>query len=210
VATAALPGRSPIGDSAAMNIRGLGEVEKDDDLGWYFGPPMKIAVLGGEERCIVVDGYDGDRRPEDFHAAIKNFVSLGAAALRQAAPFVFAYYKDCVAAAGAPPTIASPADVWGQVRFGVEPQVKRRPHGDKAVYVSVECACDWEGEHGLQLVFKDGLVVNKVGAFDGHLTNSDAYAEPRFEDVVYVDRQTVLQRIADRRKKPGKKTKAKR
>ena len=66
---------------------------------------------------------------------------------------------------------------------------------------SVECGCDWEGEHGLQIVFKDGLVVNKVGAFDGHVTNSDAYGDPGLEDVVYVDRATIQQRLAARKKK---------
>ncbi len=45
-------------------------------------------------------------------------------------------------------------------------------------------SCDWEREHGLQIVFKQGLFVNKVGAFDGHLTNSDAYANEELENVI--------------------------
>jgi hypothetical protein len=184
-------------------------VEKDDDLGWYFGPSMEIAVLGGEECSIVVVGYDGDRRPEDFHAAIASFLSLDETALEQAAPFVLAYFRDCVAAIGAESTVASPPDVWQLVEFGGEPQVQRRAHGDKGVYVSVECNCDWEGEHGLQLVFKNGRVVNKVGAFDGHLTNSDAYGDPSFEDVIYVDRATLQRRIAARNERPARSAKAK-
>jgi len=46
------------------------------------------------------------------------------------------------------------------------------------VYVSVECECSWEPEHGLQLVFRGGARVTKVGPYDGHLTN--------VPDVVYV------------------------
>ena len=123
--------------------------------------------------------------------------------LKQASPFVFAYYQDCVAARGAPATIAKPADIWRHVEFGDELQIARRAYGDKGVYVSVSCECDWEDEHGLQLVFKNGLVVNKVGAYDGHLTNSDAFADPRYEDVVYVDREEVKRRIAARQEKAG-------
>jgi hypothetical protein len=63
--------------------------------------------------------------------------------------------------------------------------VSRRPYGDELIYISLACAGDWEREHGLQVVFKQGLLVNKVGPFDGHLTNSDAYANKELEDVIY-------------------------
>jgi len=35
--------------------------------------------------------------------------------------------------------------------------ITRRAYGDKGIYVSLECGCDWEHEHGLQIVFKNGL-----------------------------------------------------
>lgn len=61
----------------------------------------------------------------------------------------------------------------------------RRAYGDKGIYVSLECSCDWEPEHGLQIVFKDGKRVNKISSYDGHLTNSDAYADDDLEDVIF-------------------------
>jgi hypothetical protein len=82
--------------------------------------------------------------------------------------------------------IDSPRDVWKHVKFGDEPIVTRRAYGDHGVYVSLECNCDWEIEHGLQIVFKNGLKVNKIGPYDGHLTNSDAYARNDLEDAIYV------------------------
>jgi hypothetical protein len=39
------------------------------------------------------------------------------------------------------------------------------------------CGCDWEEEHGLQIVLRNGVRVNKVDGYDGHLTNSDAFAD---------------------------------
>jgi hypothetical protein len=161
---------------------------------------MAIPVLGGEICRIVVDGsYDGDPAPADFHAAIANFRSIGEDVLKQAAPFVFRYYQDCAAEGITPVTIASPADVWRHVRFGSEVHVGR---GERAIYVSLECECDWEEEHGLNIVFKNGLVVNKVGSFDGHDTNSHAFGEAALEDVVYVDSEMVKQLIAARRGGP--------
>jgi Transposase DDE domain len=54
---------------------------------------------------------------------------------------------------------------------------------DKA-YISVENFETVAECGGLQIVFKDGLCVSKVGPYDGHLTNSDAYANDEFEDVI--------------------------
>ncbi|RDH43718.1 hypothetical protein B9G39_09845 [Zooshikella ganghwensis] len=58
-------------------------------------------------------------------------------------------------------------------------------YGDKAIYISLSCECDWEEEHGLLLVFKEGRYINKLGGYDGHLTNSDAYGDKNLEKVVY-------------------------
>lgn len=35
------------------------------------------------------------------------------------------------------------------------------------------------------IVFKDSCQVCKVGPYDGHVTNSDAYADDALEDVIY-------------------------
>jgi hypothetical protein len=37
------------------------------------------------------------------------------------------------------------------------------------VYVSLMCECDWEQEHGLQLVYEDGKTLTRVSQQDGHL-----------------------------------------
>ncbi len=83
------------------------------------------------------------------------------------------------------PPIKSADELWQHVQLGSEPMVTRRPYGDEGIYISVECGCDWEEEHGLQLVLKNGLKINKLGGYDGHLTNSDAFDNERLEHVVY-------------------------
>ena len=85
----------------------------------------------------------------------------------------------------APPLIVGPADVWNHVKFGDE-VILRRHHGDRAVYVSVSCSCPWEIEHGLQIVFRNGEAITKLGPYDDHLTNDDALPGRGFENVVYV------------------------
>lgn len=81
--------------------------------------------------------------------------------------------------------IPTQGEVWKHVRFGTEPFVTRRADTDEKIYISLESGCEWEPEHGLELVFKEGLRINKVGGYDGHLTNSDAFDDPGLEEVVY-------------------------
>lgn len=174
-----------------MQVPGLGQVSEPDESGWRYSQPRPLAVLHGSVCRLVLEGYDDDPRKEDFHTAIKNFLHAGVGVLEAAAPHIHQYYEDCNSDWEPDDdeylVIDTPEEVWEHISFG-EPTVSRRPYGDKAVYVSIECECDWEPEHGLQLVFKNGLRVNKVGPYDGHLTNSDAYDDERLEDVVYSSR----------------------
>ncbi len=172
-----------------MNIPGLGEMTKHPELDWYYSKPLTVPVLGGKTCRIIVEAYGDDPNPTDFHTAIANFLSIPPSVLREAEPHVFRYYEKCndywEPEDAAFVAIRSPSDVWQHIQFGDEPVISRRAYGDKGVYVSLECSCDWEREHGLQIVFKNGLRVNKVGEFDGHLTNSDAYADESLEEVIY-------------------------
>lgn len=171
-----------------MQIQGLGEVTRDERFEWYRSKPIAVPVIGGKKCRVVVEGYDKDPHKDHFHAAIANFLAVNPDVLKQAEPHIFRYYQDCAEhwdEDDRPVTIKNAANVWKHVRLGNKPMVTRRSGGDRKIYVSLECGCDWEEEHGLQIVFKNGQKVNKVGPYDGHLTNSDAYADRSLENVVY-------------------------
>jgi len=172
-----------------VEIPGLGVVAKDDELDWYRSGPIPVPVLGGQTCRFVVEDYDDDPNKDDFHAAIANFLSLLPAALKETEPHIFRYYKRFADEVEPDESdlapIASPAEIWDHIRFDEEPLVTRRSYGDEGVYISLECECSWEPEHGLQIVFQHGLRVNKIGQYDGHLSNADAYDDEELEDVIY-------------------------
>ena len=168
---------------------GLGIVARDDRLDWYYSSEIPVKALGGIMCRIVVVDYDEDEAKEEFHVAIRNFLSIDQAALNEAEPFIFRYYED-VNSDWEPGDdeyvrIDSPSEIWRHIQLGNQPIVSRRAYRDKQIYVSLECKCGWEPEHGLQMVFKNGLRVTKLGRYDGHLSNADAYANDELEDVVY-------------------------
>ena len=75
----------------------------------------------------------------------------------------------------------SPEDIWKFVH-PTSITVERRDRRDMDIYISVSCECDWEDEHGLQLVFRQGKKLTRVSGHDGHLTESDAYDYPDEQD----------------------------
>lgn len=156
-------------------------------------PPQTSEALAAALRGHVFDiALDDDCADEAHRAAVdvalENFRAHLPSALLEAEGHVFLYYLDCKGsfAPGQPGyvEIASPKDVWKHVHFGPEATVGLRAKDGK-IYVSLECSCDWEQEHGLQIVLEEGKRVNKVGPFDGHVTNADAYADASLEGVVY-------------------------
>jgi hypothetical protein len=157
-------------------------------MGWHFGPQAHPTILRGAQTCLILDGYGGDDELPMFRAAILAFLAAPFAVLEAAQEHVFHYYEDMkryLQGEEGFPRIEAPAEVWKHVRFGGETSFHRRHDGDRAVYVSLECNCDWEVEHGLQIVLRHGDEVCKVGPYDGHLTNENAFADPALEGVIY-------------------------
>ena len=172
---------------------GVGPLTLDDEWGWYRSAPVAAGALGGAVGQIVVPKeYVTAADKEEVQGAVATFLTIDDHALREAGPHVFAYYRDTVRLVREQgwevqlPEIAGPDRVWDYVTFGRELQVDRDPNVDRRVYISVECECAWEPEHGLQLVFCSGRTVSKVGPFDGHLTNVSAFGRQDLEGTVYV------------------------
>lgn len=171
-----------------MEIPGLGECKFDDRYECYGSEIISLPVLNGANCRVLVENYDEDPIVEEIHEAIANFLTASNSVLKAAESHIFKYYLDVrenIDPEDDFPSISSPSEIWQFIQLGGEAIVGRRPYGDKGIYVSLECNCDWEPEHGLQIVFKNGSIVNKVGPYDGHLTNSDASANSALENVIY-------------------------
>lgn len=72
-------------------------------------------------------------------------------------------------------------EIWKFIQ-PTEIYVTRRPYNEQDIYVQITCECDWDQEHGLQLVFRQGKKLTRISDQDGHLTEADAYDKPDEED----------------------------
>ena len=161
----------------AMKFPGLGTLSKNEYGGWV-SEPIAIPSLSRTPFGFWLDNYENDPHPEDYHRAVANVFTAGRQALLDAAEFVFRYYRDTRRGGGPRLWIWRTQSVWRHVQLGTT-FVVLRDHGEgRDVFLSLECECDWEPEHGLQVVFKNGLSVTKVGPFDDHMSNSSAFGGP--------------------------------
>jgi hypothetical protein len=166
----------------------LGKLKRNK-VDWFCSEAVPVKVLRGLLCSFQLEGYPEDEHKEDYHQAIRNFLAADEAVLKAATPYVVKYWQDCHLHTdpGEPDyiEIKQPEDIWNYVQLDKEPLVTRRHYCDKKVYISLGCRCVWEQEHDLQIVFKEGIVVNKIGPYDGHLTQSDSYNNDELEDVIY-------------------------
>jgi hypothetical protein len=149
--------------------------------------PLRPPIFGGAE--VELEEF-GPMTPE-ARAALGRFLALPPEALAEATRHVYAYYRDVRAMIGDEGRLDAemgvphgPEAIWTHVqpRFLSLEQA----HDDETTWsVSLEAECDWEVEHGLQVCWRDGTDVVKVGGFDGHVTNEDAQDDPGQAEVVY-------------------------
>ena len=172
-----------------MQITPLGQLTKDAENDWLVSAPVALAALDGQACRFLLEGYENDPAPADFSTAIRHFLALDPSALRAVEDAIYAYYQDYrQLAPELGSQIAQASAVWSHISYGDEVLVCRRAQGDQAVYLLLECECDWAPEEGLQLIFKEGSRVSRVGPFDDFLSNGDYYGLPELDAVVYQSR----------------------
>lgn len=168
--------------------------------GWCT-PPVALSGMGGHEVRFEVGELDGEEGLALVDAAIENMKNAGPELLDAATEHVYRYYRDIAECYSAEeredwgfPEIAEPEDVWSHVQLSREPRVSASLEGnypylhEGVAYVSFECGCEWEPEHGLCLVFIDGRRIGRVSSYDGHPTWAHACADPSLLDVIYRER----------------------
>lgn len=150
------------------------ESEKEIKVPFFDNLPIKFTVMA-EKNDIN----------EDFDRAINNFLQLGENQRLEASKYVFKNYSKHIEAVGEDEfdfKVNNKNDIWNYVH-PTAIYVRKRAK-DNLVYVQIAAECDWEIEHGLQIIYKDGCKLSRVSAQDGHITHSDAYGLPESEDKI--------------------------
>ena len=167
-----------------MNISHLGALHPNSRIpDWLVSEPVSVPYFDGQQLTFTLDGIT-EADTEDVQSAVDAFLALGSDARLATSPFVFRNYRrvaDAVGEGDMDFQVAIPEDIWAHVHPS-EIFISRRHSRDSLIYIQIAAECDWECEHGLQVVYRRGNELSRVSSQDGHLTHTDAYDIPEDQD----------------------------
>lgn len=162
------------------NLSIIGELTQHPDISdWKVSKPIAIPFFSGQAlQFIITDASSEPELPQDVEDSIANFLALNEVNRINISEKVYKNYLDFVEAVDIEDLpISDPTEIWKFV-FPAHIYISRRSRRDSDIYIKVACGCEWEEEHGLQLVFRLGNKLVRVSGRDGHLTHADAYDLP--------------------------------
>lgn len=157
---------------------------------WWESTPVQVPFLEKKELQITFMGFypeKDDAFLAGADAALKNFLLKKPEDRFELSALV---HKNCMDFLNAVEydemdkplwEIKDKDEIWKYV-YPQEIHITRRHRRDKDTYLSIICECEWEQEHGLQLVFRQGKQLTRVSSQDGHITEADAYDKPDEDD----------------------------
>ena len=165
----------------------LKQVERFPDRWKSTG--IEIPFFDNEKLTIIFLNFEpkhDNTFVEEADQALSNFLKLTSADRNAISGLV---YENCINfldaigfdEAGDPLRLVNEQDEIWKFVYPTEIFVTRRHRGDNDIYVQIACECDWEQEHGIQLVYRQGKQLRRISEQDGHLTEADAYDKPYVE-----------------------------
>ena len=174
-----------------IEIESIGKLSPHPDVPdeWLISESIAVPLFDGEKLQFTLNGDLETDKMFLFEAdeAIKNFLKINEDVKLIYSGYIYQNYKEVQDYYASEPYVVAPLklnnekEIWKYV-YPSEIYVSRRNRRDKDVYLQIHCECEWEEEHGLQLVFRRGLKLTRVSYIDGHLTEADANDKPDSED----------------------------
>ena len=169
----------------------IGELKQNDQFDdWWESEPVEVQFFDNEKLKITFMDLVPESDPNfinEADQALKSFLEKKANDRLELSELA---YQNCMDFLNAVGYDEADKPLWdikekGEIWNFISPQdiyVTRRNRRDEDIYINVTCECEWEQEHGLQLVFRQGKKLTRISDQDGHITEADAFDKPDSED----------------------------
>ena len=169
----------------------IGQLKQDDHFpDWWKSDQVEIPFFNGEKLTVTFMDFEPEHDKtfiEEADQALSNFLKLNSEDRNSISNLAYKNCMDFLDMVGFDEAdeqlrqIKDQNEIWNFI-YPTEVYITRRPYKEQDIYVTIACECDWEQEHGLQLVFRQGKKLTRISDQDGHLTEADAYDKPDEED----------------------------
>ncbi len=137
---------------------------------WWGKESVKIPFFEDTNLSIVFMNFEPDKDPNYLKEAdetLQNFLAKGDADRLEISHLVYQNCQDFIEAVGKEDfeedllNIQEPNEIW---QFVSPNRIYLYRQAQNDIYLEISCACDWEEEHGLVLVFQQGKQITRVDA----------------------------------------------
>ena len=145
-----------------------GHLTQDDNFEeWWNSHLIEIPYFQNKELKIIFTDAQNESYFKLADIALENFMQLSQTDQQKHSFQIIENYKQNLIFDYTPKLeLSSETDIWNFV-YPTEIYVEQNENGE--LFVLVSCGCEWEAEHGLQLVFKNGQNLSRVSYHDGGL-----------------------------------------
>jgi len=159
-----------------IEMNNIGELfQSEDDKFYWESCEVIIPAIFNTKWSFIFEDFDPSTQSEKYQDAINNFMKMSNTDFKKAGPYLFQYYEDTIQKWNPKPKeyekFYSANDVWSHVDFSSGYYITASTDVDDEVYLSLSSNCDWNEEHGLQIVYYRGNELVRVGSFTGHFRN---------------------------------------
>lgn len=145
----------------------LQPLEYDEDF--FESEPYTIPYFNNKKLKIGFVEAKHEPYLSEADKVLENFLNLTVEERIKDSQLVFKYYDETVNFGYKEDLdIKAVDEIWNFV-YPNEIIINWDENGD--FYLCVSCGCEWEEEHGLQLVFKDGSALSRVSGHDGQFSD---------------------------------------
>ncbi len=153
-----------------MESKIVGQLKPNEyDTDFFESEPCEIPFF--DNRKLKIGFVEAEHQPylDGADIVLKNFLKLNSTDKIRNSEIVHHYYAETLKNGYTKPlNVSTSKDIWNFVT-PTEIIIHWDENGD--YYLCVSCECEWEEEHGLQLVFKDGQTLTRASGHDGHFTD---------------------------------------
>ena len=146
----------------------VGQLTQDDHFEeWWNSDLICIPYFQNTKLKVVFTEAEDENYFKLAEIAIMNFIQLATSDRQNHSSQIIENYKQNLVFDYTPKLeLKSDNEIWDFVYPSV---IILAQNEIGEVFVLVECGCEWEEEHGLQLVFKNGQRLTRVSYNDGGL-----------------------------------------